>query len=136
MPLHYAPPQGVMTFVPTPQPAQQPLPGAPSQSGGPAVGAQHHVMMAQPAAQQHSIHTAVPPQMIIPSQPQPGIQAPPVGGHQYVQAHALQSNLSCCTLLCHVICNYAFGMHINMFCVLLTSKLLDFLKYNIVVLLS
>ena len=100
MPLHYAPPQSVMTFVPTPQPAQQPLGGAPSQSGGPAGSAQHQVMMAQPAAQQHSLHTAVPPQMIIPSQPQPGIQAPPVGGHQYVQAHAIPGNLFTLCITC------------------------------------
>jgi len=103
MPLHYAPHQGVMTFVPTPQPTQQSIAGAPSQSGGPAGGAQHHMMVAQPAAQQHSLHTAVPPQMIIPSQPQPGIQAPPVGGHQYVQAHAIPSNLLYSRLLCIVI---------------------------------
>jgi len=80
-----------MTLVPTPQPAQQPVAGTPSQSGGPAgAGQQHHIMMTQqPTAQQHSLHTAVPPQMIMPSQPQPGIQAPPVGAHQYVQAHAI-----------------------------------------------
>jgi len=108
MPLHYAAQQqGMMTFVPT---TQQQLAGAAPQSGGPATGAQHHVMMAQPAAQQHALHTAVPPQMIIPSQPQPGIQAPPVGGHQYVQAHAIPSNLLylklvsplACTLICFV----------------------------------
>jgi len=93
MPLHY-PQQSVMTLVPTPQPAQQPIAGTPSQSGGPAGGPQHHIMMTQPAAQQHSLHTAVPPHMIMPSQPQPGIQAPPVGAHQYVQTHAIQSNQS------------------------------------------
>ena len=114
MQLHYGPHQGVMTFVPTPQPAaqQQQLAGAPSQSGGPAAGAaQHHMMMTQPAApQQHSLHTA--PQMIMQSQPQqPGMQAPPVGAHQYVQTHAIPSNYS--SLLCDVIsvfslCFYSF----------------------------
>jgi len=95
MPLHYAPHQGgVMTLVPTPQPAQQPIAGTPSQAGGPPGAGQHHVMMTQAAAQQHSLHTGVPPQMIMPSQPQPGIQAPPVGAHQYVQAHAIPGNLS------------------------------------------
>jgi len=96
MPLHYAPQQGLMTFVPTTQPAQQQLAGAPSQSGGPVTGAQHHVMMAQPGAQQHALHTPVPPQMIIQSQPQQGIQAPPVGAHQY----AIPSNLFCSILFC------------------------------------
>jgi len=94
MPLHYAqhPQGGVMTLVPTPQSAQQPIAAAPSQSGGAAGAVQHHMMMPQSAAaaQQHSLHTgAVTPQMIIPSQPQPGIQAPPVAAHQYVQAHAI-----------------------------------------------
>jgi len=98
-----------MTFVPTPQPAaqQQQLAGAPSQSGGPAAGAaQHHMMMTQPAApQQHSLHTA--PQMIMQSQPQqPGMQAPPVGAHQYVQTHAIPSNYS--SLLCDVISVFSF----------------------------
>jgi len=103
MPLHYAPHQGLMTLVPTPQPGQQPIAGTPTQSGGPAGAAQHHMMMTQPAAQQHSLHTGVPLQMIMPSQPQPGIQAPPVGAHQYVQAHAIPGNLFHSSLLCGII---------------------------------
>ena len=104
MPLHYTPHQGVMTLVPTPQPGQQPLAGTPSQSGGPAGAAQHHMVMTQPAAQQHSLHTAMPPQMIVQNQQQPGIQAPPVGGpHQYVQTHGIQGNLLHSSLLCDII---------------------------------
>jgi len=83
--------QGVMTLVPTQQ-AQQPVGGTPSQSAGPAAGPPHHMMITQPAAQQHSLHT-VPQQMIMPSQPQAGIQPPPVGAHQYVQAHPMPGNL-------------------------------------------
>jgi len=103
MPLHYASHQGLMTLVPTPQPAQQPIGGTPSQSGGPAGAAQHHMIIPHAGAQQHSLHTGVPPQMIIPSQPQPGIQAPPVGAHQYVQAHPIPGNPLHCSLLCHVV---------------------------------
>jgi len=135
LPLHYTPQQGLMTFVPTPQPTA----GSLSQVGGPAAGAQHHMMMAQPAAQQHSIHTAVPPQMIIPSQPQPGMQAPPVGGHQYVQAHAIPSNLLYSSLLCDLITHAGVGRGFSRICLsvclfihALTGKRIELSTLNLV----